>query len=120
MSACAGKTALVVEDEAVISMLIEDVLADLGCTDATTIATLQGGLAYLASRKPDFAVLDVNLAGTPSWPIAEALEKAGAPFIFTTGYGAQGVPAQYAGRPVVQKPFTEADIAAALTRLCGG
>ncbi len=120
MSACAGKTALVVEDEAVVSMLIEDVLADLGCTDATTAATLQAGLDFIAKRKPDFAVLDVNLAGTASWPIAEALEKAGTPFIFTTGYGAQGVPPQYAGRDVVQKPFTEAEITSALAKLCGG
>lgn len=118
MSACAGKTALVVEDEAVVSMLIEDVLADLGCTDATIAGSLQAGLDFLAKRKPDIAVLDVNLAGTPSWPIADALEASGTPFIFTTGYGAGGVPAQYAGRPVVQKPFTEADITAALAALC--
>jgi len=120
MSACAGKTALVVEDEAVVSMLIEDVLADLGCTDTTIVATLQAGLDFLAKRKPDFAVLDVNLAGTASWPIADALEQAGAPFIFTTGYGAGGVPAQYAHRPVVQKPFTETQITDALSALCGG
>lgn len=103
---CADRSVLVVEDEAVISMLIEDMLSELGCAEIRCAATLQAGIAALEQRQPDLVVLDVNLGGAPAFPIAERLAAGGVPFLFTTGYGATGLPPQWADRPVLQKPFT--------------
>lgn len=113
---CANRSVLIVEDEAVISMLIEDMLSELGCTDIRTAATLKAGLDAVAAQPPDFVVLDVNLGGAASFPIAERLAAAGAPFLFTTGYGAGGLPPEWAGRPVLQKPFSVEALSEQLAR----
>src|SRR4051812_47922533 len=96
---------LAVEDEVIISFLIQDLLEELGCTEIWQAADVKSALAILAERTPDLAVLDVNVAGEQVFPVAEILDKAGVPFLFTTGYGRVGVPAQWDARPVLQKPY---------------
>ncbi|MBY0509824.1 MAG: response regulator [Rhodospirillaceae bacterium] len=98
-----------VEDEVIISFLIQDLLQELGCDDIWLASNVKGALAILASRTPDLALLDVNLAGEKCSPVAEALTRGGVPFLFTTGYGRVGVPAVWDKTPVLQKPY---DIAA--------
>ena len=75
----AGLKVLVVEDEALVSMLLEDMLSDLGCEIVGPIMRLAEALA--AAEDPgqamDIAILDVNLAGERSFPVAEALERRG-------------------------------------------
>ena len=113
---CAGRNVLIVEDEAVISMLIEDMLAELGCGEVRCAGTVKTGLAALDAKNPDFVILDVNLGGSPAFPIAERLALAGIPFLFTTGYGAAGLPPEWSARPVLQKPFSIEALASALRR----
>ena len=67
----------------------------------------------------DFAILDVNLGGQPIFPVAEALSRRGTPFAFATGYGAAGLPEQWRDRLTLQKPFSTADIEAALASARG-
>lgn len=100
-----GLSILVVEDETIVSFLIEDMLAEHGCADIRHAAAIGGALALIDERVPDAAVLDVNLAGLPVFPVAERLAALRVPFIFATGYGRRGIPDQWSGRPVVQKPF---------------
>jgi hypothetical protein len=64
-------------------------------------------------------VLDVNLAGEPAYPVAEQLDARTIPFIFTTGYGRQGMPDLWARRPIIQKPFTAEDLRAVLESVLG-
>lgn len=103
-----GLRILVVEDEAIIAMLIEDLLADLGCVVVGPAGTVAQALAIAAcdGLSLDGGVLDVNLGGEKVFPVADALAKRGIPFIFATGYGKSGVGAQYEGRPVIAKPFS--------------
>ena len=101
-----GLCVLVVEDEAIISFLLEDMLGELGAADVRHAGTVKTALAFLDGHTPDFAVLDVNLGGERVYPVAERLEAKGIRFIFTTGYGKSGIDARWAERPVVQKPFT--------------
>jgi CheY-like chemotaxis protein len=115
-----GRRVLVVEDEALIAMLIEDYLLDLGCTVAATAARLDDGLEKATGAAIDLAVLDINLAGALSYPIAEALRARGIPFIFATGYGAAGLPDGLQGTPVLAKPFDETQLAEALERALRG
>ena len=114
-----GLRVLVVEDEAMIAMLAEDMLEMAGCTLAAIASTLAEGL--VAAQRDDFdvAMLDVNLDGENSGPIADALAARGKPFIFTTGYGSDGVPNQHDGRPVCAKPYVLSDLQTALNHAAG-
>jgi DNA-binding NtrC family response regulator len=102
----AGLKVLVVEDETMLFFLAEDMLAELGCASVRHASRVKDALAVLADERPDVAVLDVNLAGEQAYPIAEKLAAMNVPFIFATGYGSEGIPPNWANRPVVQKPFT--------------
>lgn len=105
---------LVVEDESMIAMLIEDLLPALGFRVEHTVSTVDAALVAIEQREIDLAVLDINLAGTPSFPVADALLAKGIPFLFTTGYGQNGLPEKYAMHPVLQKPFRMSSLEAAL------
>jgi CheY-like chemotaxis protein len=103
--ALTGKRVLIVEDEALVTMLIEDTLAELGCAVAGIASRFDDALAKAQSLSFDVAILDVNLNGQRSFPIAEALARRGIAFLFATGYGMAGLPPGIAGAPVLEKPF---------------
>jgi CheY-like chemotaxis protein len=100
-----GTRVLVVEDDALISLMIEDFLADLGCQVAASCARLEDGLAKAGNLAFDAAVLDINLGGQLSYPIAELLGARNIPYIFATGYGLAGLPPPFSRVPVLSKPF---------------
>jgi|SRR5690242_14859087 len=114
-----GIRILLVEDETVVSLLIEDMLKELGCANIWHASGVNQAIAILRDRQPDAAVLDVNLAGEPGYKIAEHLEAAHIPFLFATGYGCYGLPEHWASRPTIQKPFRYDALAAALGSLLG-
>ena len=110
-----GIRVLLVEDDAMICLLLEDMLLEFGCeiigpacdiTRASDMARRHVGI--------DVAILDVNLAGQVVFPVAEILAERGVPFLFVTGMGADGLPAGWQDHPTVQKPMTVAQLAAAL------
>jgi CheY-like chemotaxis protein len=100
-----GKRILVVEDELMIRMLLEDMLGELGYTIAAEAARIDEALQAAKNADFDLAILDVNLNGEPISPVADALVARGTPFVFATGYGEQGLPETYRGRPTLKKPF---------------
>lgn len=112
-----GLRVLVVEDEMMVSMLIEDMLEDLGCKVVGPAARLDEALALARDAEIDCAVLDVNLGGQPIFPLADYLREKGAPFAFATGYGDAGLREIDRGSPVLQKPFRETDLARVLGEL---
>ncbi len=107
---------LVVEDEAIIAMLIEDTLLDIGCKSVEVAPSIDRALEFLSARPPDFAILDLNLHGSRSYPVADALQVQGRPFVFLSGYGAKGLDGDYKDAPVLQKPFQQIDLEKALQR----
>jgi CheY-like chemotaxis protein len=113
----AGLRVLVVEDEMMVSMLIEDMLGDLGCTVVGPASRLDEAVELAKSAEIDCAVLDVNLGGQPIFPVADLLREKGAPFAFATGYGDAGLRDSDRGTPVLQKPFREGDLARVLGEL---
>jgi len=120
LDALHGRKVLVVEDELMIAMLVEDMLVDLGCTVVGPAHTLETALkAIEAEPEIDAALLDVNLAGQPVFPVADALRARQAPLIFSTGYGEAGLRDVDAGAPVLQKPFRAGDLAKALRNALG-
>jgi CheY-like chemotaxis protein len=112
-----GLRVLVVEDEMMVSMLIEDMLGDLGCTVVGPAARLDEAMELANAGELDCAVLDVNLGGQPIFPLADVLREKGKPFAFATGYGDAGLRDVDRGTPVLQKPFRESDLARVLGEL---
>lgn len=113
----AGLRVLVVEDEMMVSMLIEDMLDDLGCKVVGPASRLDEAIALAGEAELDCAVLDVNLGGQSIFPLADLLRAKGAPFAFATGYGDAGLRDVDKGSPVLQKPFRETDLARVLGML---
>jgi CheY-like chemotaxis protein len=117
----AGRRILVVEDEMMIAMLVEDMLLELGCSVVGPVHALAEALELARSEAGlDAALLDVNLAGQPVFPVADALREKGVPAIFSTGYGDAGLRDIDRGAPVLQKPFRAGDLARALEEALGG
>lgn len=106
--------ALIVEDEAIIAMMIEDMIVDLGHEVAASAGNVADAAAKAENLAIDFAVLDVNLDGQPTFKVAEILVRRGIPFVFATGYGATALTAQWSHAPTLQKPFQMRDLADAL------
>lgn len=102
---------LVVEDESVIAMMTEDLLVELGHVVTGTVARVDKAASLAATAPIDLAILDVNLDGEWTYPVAEALRDRGVPFIFATGYGATSLDPAWRDRPVLQKPFELRDMA---------
>ena len=97
-----------------VAMNIEDMLLALG-HEVTGIAGRVGAALALAEEGEfDLAMLDVNLAGETSFPVADLLRARGIPYVFATGYGIDGIREEYRSAPVLQKPFRSGDLAEAL------
>lgn len=112
-----GLRVLVVEDEMMVSMLIADMLTDLGCTVVGPASRLDEAIELANRTEIDCAVLDVNLGGQPIYPLVDLLRAKGAPFVFATGYGDAGLRDVDRGSLVLQKPFREGDLARVLGEL---
>lgn len=116
-----GLRVLVVEDEALVSMLLEDLLGDLGC-EVVGVCSRVAQAVEMASdpaQAIDVAILDVNVAGEAVTPVAEALDARGVRFLFASGYGAGGQPEAFRDRPTLQKPFGMAEVEARLREAAG-
>ncbi|WP_421570607.1 response regulator [Stenotrophomonas sp. PD6] len=108
---------LLVEDESLVAMMVEDCLVELGYEVVALAGTVDDALAALQRAPIDVAVLDVNLGGTPSFPVAEALEARGIPYLFLTGYDRSAIPEPLRHRYGLQKPFRMRDLDRALHSL---
>ena len=116
--AAANRRILVVEDSALVVMVIEDVIIELGWEVIGPAMRLSDALALAQSETIDAALLDVNLNGDMSWDAAAILQDRAIPFIFTTGYDSTSVlPERFAHQPIVNKPFQAVDIERALRAL---
>ncbi len=100
-----ARRALVVEDEVIVGMLVEDMLQELGYEVVALSTHLDQAVELAREIDVDFAVLDLNLNGRMSYPVADVLRQRGLSFIFATGYGAKILVPPYAGTPTLQKPF---------------
>jgi CheY-like chemotaxis protein len=104
-----------VEDEAMIALYMEDLVADLGHEIAATAMRLGEALELAEQSDFDVAILDINLAGTMSFPVADLLTARGVPYLFATGYGSAGIGPPYNEHVVVHKPVRAADLGRAIT-----
>ena len=96
---------LFVEDDAIVSMLIEDMLLDLGVEVVGPAYKIDDALALARSAEIEAAVLDINIGGQLTYPVADILQGRGIPVIFATGYGSTALPERFRGTPTLHKPF---------------
>jgi light-regulated signal transduction histidine kinase (bacteriophytochrome)/CheY-like chemotaxis protein len=121
-----GQSVMLVEDSLLVALEIERSLRRLGAADVFVFGTLAQALQFAEALPIQLAILDVNLKGTMSYPVADILVRRGAPFVFATGYGPDlSPPPRFSEVPVVGKSFTDAELviaiqtAIALTRPAG-
>jgi CheY-like chemotaxis protein len=101
-----GLEVLLVEDEALVALLLEDMLADFGCILAGSAATVDQALsAVAATPEIDIAILDVNLGGEKVFPVADILVRRGVPIVFSTAYGPGDIPERYPRARIINKPY---------------
>ncbi|MGY3235552.1 light-regulated signal transduction histidine kinase (bacteriophytochrome) [Bradyrhizobium sp. USDA 4448] len=113
-----SETALVVEDNLIIAMAAEVILLDLGARHVETAASVNQAMQVIGRTRPSFALLDINLGGESSMPVARKLKELRVPFVFATGYGERApVPEELADAPVIQKPYTRETVEASLAKL---
>ncbi len=111
---------LIVEDDPIIALDFEDTILGFGVKTVRTAATVARALELIADRAPDFALLDVGLVREKSFAIAERLEALKIPFVFVTGYGADvRLPAAFADRPRLPKPYSTEALKALLRSRAG-
>jgi len=114
----AAKRILIVEDEPILAMALEDMLADLGCEVVGPASRLEPALRLAREAALDAAILDINLHGETSHPVADLLRARSIPILFATGYGsACGI--GYEDVPVLPKPYRQDRLFALLERLIG-
>lgn len=113
------RNVLIVEDEPLISMMLEDFLDSLGHNIAGICESVPEALSRLDEGGFDLAILDVNLKGERIWPVADRLLAMGVPYILATGGHIDPPPAAHASAPVLSKPFTIDAIEPALCEACG-
>lgn len=113
----AGKRILIVEDEPLIAREISDFLSDAGCEVVGPALSFDEAQRLIGEGAFDAALLDGNLGGRPVDDLAIALTRAGAPFVFVTGYGREALPIGFREGPIIEKPFTRQQLTAALQPL---
>jgi len=107
-----GARVLIVEDEIVVALFLEDLLAEFGYEVAGIVSHLDDAMGR--PNDYDVALLDVHLNGRNVFEFADRLAACGTPFVFATGYGARGIPDRHCARPVLQKPFRPDELKRAL------
>lgn len=101
---------LIVEDEMTIAFMVEDMLVELGHEVVELAMRLPEAVEAAQHAEFDLALLDLNLDGRRSFPVADILIERAIPFAFITGYGALGLEDGYRDRPVLAKPFMQEDL----------
>jgi CheY-like chemotaxis protein len=116
MSPLSGLDVLLVEDEAIVAMVTEDMLKDAGCANVWTVGSVSAALELLKKKQPHLGLLDVNLRGETCFEIAAELERLKIPFALATGYGRGGMPKEWSHATIVPKPYTQDVLVAQLAR----
>nr|WP_269816504.1 response regulator [Caulobacter hibisci] len=108
---------MVVEDEMVIAWLLTEMLDELGCHVVGPACTVGQALETIDREAFDAALLDVNLNGQFSYPVADVLAARSIPFMFSTGYDRSRIREGYRDAPMLQKPYHSTELEGALTLL---
>jgi CheY-like chemotaxis protein len=116
MSEQPALSVFLVEDEVLIRMMLTDMLEELGHSVAAETGDIGEAVLLAQSTEFDLAIIDVNLNGQVSTPVANAIRARNRPFIFATGYGLSALPEGFRDRPALRKPFPPEKLAEMIKR----
>jgi CheY-like chemotaxis protein len=108
------KLVLLVEDEAIIRMMIAEMVEELGHRVVAEAGDIREAERLATAAQFDLAILDINVNGDSILPVAEIVARRNVPFVFASGYGATGLPEPFRNRPVLKKPFLIEQLASAI------
>ena len=114
-----GRQVLVVEDEITIVLMIEDALLGIGAEIVGPASQLDAAMKLARESPIDLAVLDINIRGGNTYPIADILAERGIPFVFCSGYGDWAIEGRHRDRPHLTKPFRSDDLEVQVLELLG-
>ncbi|WP_216333680.1 response regulator [Rhizobium sp. X9] len=101
---------LIVEDEVLVAMHLEDLLTEMGHQVIGPATRINDAMDLAREGDIDLAILDINVAGATSFPVADILRERGIPFAFATGYGTEGLVDGYRDVPALRKPYAHQDL----------
>jgi CheY-like chemotaxis protein len=104
------RSILIVEEEVVLSVLLEDLVREMGATEVFVHADPDRALQVAAEAQLDCAVLDVHLGGRTSLAVADMLAERGVPFLFSSASRELEIDERHRHRPLLSKPFADADL----------
>jgi two-component sensor histidine kinase/DNA-binding response OmpR family regulator len=114
-----GRRILLVEDEALVAILLEEQLRDFGLSIVATCGNVSEAMRAIDASSPDAAILDVNLGGESAFPVADRLAQSGIPFVFVTGYGRESIDQRYSHINVLEKPIERHALEAVFAKVLG-
>jgi CheY-like chemotaxis protein len=120
VSAATPKRVLVVEDEPLVAIMLEDMLAELGYGVVGPASRIIQALELAETGEFEVALLDININAGRSYVVADVLRARGVPFFFATGYGPAGLDERHGGAPVLQKPYRKGELDRVLRELLDG
>jgi CheY-like chemotaxis protein len=101
-----------------LAMDIEALLEEQGCEVLEPASSVKRALSVLETGNPDAALLDMNLNGETSAPVAAVLRERGIPFVVVTGYtGKHREDPMFRDAPLLKKPYASAELVRALVGL---
>jgi len=115
--ALAERSILIVEDDVILSTDLAFLLTEAGCKAVIPTTSNPAALSAMVHYIVDAAILDVNIQNEWVFPVAQALDAAGIPFLFLTAYALDSIPAEYRARPFIQKPHHPQDLVYAVAEL---
>lgn len=108
---------LLIEDEALILLDVKSMLREMGWEVAGSATKIDAAMRLARTGSFDAAIIDINLDGSMTYPVADILRERAIPFAFTTGYGRTAIDDAYADVPVLHKPFGPDELEAVVTQL---
>ena len=112
-----GLSVLVVEDNGLLSCILEETLRDAGCRVVGPFSRLREAMTALPTAEIDLALLDINLKGELVSPLAEQLQQRGVPFLLTSAYQTRDLPRSLQSASQLRKPYTDTDLLERLSLL---
>jgi DNA-binding response OmpR family regulator len=110
----AARRILIVEDEMLIALMLQDMVANVGFAVEGIATSLAAGIDLARTANVHLAILDINLNGEEAYPIADILRARGVRLIFSTGYGVETLKPEYEFIPKLVKPYEQANLVAAI------
>ena len=120
MTGQTAKRVLIVEDDVLVALHLEDLLTALGHEVIGQATRIDLAIELARKSDMDFAILDINLDGAKSFPVADILRQRGIPFAFATGYGAEGLVDGYREFPALRKPYAQEDLERTIAQIFRG